>query len=111
MQPATDGPAFPRGALSKSVRTEVSNAVMAHALRLVREAAALEEFDRALVRLEALLRPNDGVLLTTDHTREYVPIPATGPRGKAGVALVPWRELGPARRRGRAVPFRRSADG
>lgn len=110
MQLATHGPAFAGGGLSTSVHTEVSNTVMAHVLRLVREAAALEEFNRALVRLEARLRPNDAVLSTADHRREHVPIPATGPRGKAGVAPVPWREVGSTRRRGRTVPFRRSAD-
>lgn len=111
--------------LTDSVHTEGNRDGMEHVLRLAREAerglvfvnlvdfdmlfghrrdargyrAALEEFDRALVRLEALLRPEDVVLMTadhgndpthlatTDHTREYVPILATGPRVKAGVAL------------------------
>jgi phosphopentomutase len=62
-------------------------------------ARALEAFDRELVRLEEALRPDDLVLLTadhgndptfsatTDHTREYVPILATGPRVAHGVDL------------------------
>ena len=61
--------------------------------------AALEDFDRDLGDLAKLLGPDDLVLLsadhgndptftrTTDHTREYVPILATGPRVKPGVAL------------------------
>jgi phosphopentomutase len=60
---------------------------------------ALEEFDRDLVALESVLGPDDLVLLsadhgndptkheTTDHTREYVPILATGTRVKAGADL------------------------
>jgi len=60
---------------------------------------ALEEFDVDLRALEAVLRPDDLVLLTadhgndptndqtTDHTREYVPILAAGPRVRAGVDL------------------------
>jgi phosphopentomutase len=51
---------------------------------------ALEEFDRDLVQLEKVLRPDDLVILTadhgndptkhetTDHTREYIPILVTG---------------------------------
>ncbi len=53
-------------------------------------AAALEAFDRRLAELEALLMPDDLVLITadhgndptwhgTDHTREHVPIMAFGP--------------------------------
>jgi phosphopentomutase len=61
--------------------------------------AALEQFDVQLQQLERELRPTDLVLLTadhgndptkhetTDHTREYVPILACGPRVRAGVAL------------------------
>ena len=60
---------------------------------------ALEECDRQLGELLALLRPDDLCLLTadhgndptftttTDHTREYVPILAAGPRVRAGVDL------------------------
>ncbi len=62
-------------------------------------ARALEEFDVALRELEAELRPGDLVLLsadhgndptnaqTTDHTREYVPVLATGPAVRAGADL------------------------
>lgn len=60
---------------------------------------ALEEFDGDLVRLEAALRGDDLLLLTadhgndpthledTDHTREYVPVLASGPGVRAGVEL------------------------
>jgi phosphopentomutase len=59
---------------------------------------ALEAFDAGLARLEAKLRPDDLVLLTadhgtdptwrgTDHTREYVPVLALGPRVRGGVDL------------------------
>ncbi len=60
---------------------------------------ALEEFDRDLVELEKVLRPDDLVILsadhgndptkheTTDHTREYVPILVAGKRVKAGANL------------------------
>lgn len=60
---------------------------------------ALERFDAELIELERDLRPDDLVLLTadhgndptftrtTDHTREYVPILACGPRVKAGTDL------------------------
>jgi phosphopentomutase len=60
---------------------------------------ALEEFDRALGELLPLLRRDDLCLLTadhgndptftktTDHTREFVPILAAGPRIRAGVDL------------------------
>ncbi len=60
---------------------------------------ALEEFDVDLVALERELRADDVVLLTadhgndpthtetTDHTREYVPVLACGPRVRANVAL------------------------
>jgi phosphopentomutase len=62
-------------------------------------ARALEAFDGELVRLEAQLELDDLVLLTadhgndptfgatTDHTREYVPILAAGPRVARGVDL------------------------
>ena len=54
-------------------------------------AAALEEFDQALPRLHAALRPDDVVVLTadhgcdptwpgSDHTREFVPVIAFGPK-------------------------------
>jgi len=60
---------------------------------------ALEEFDRALVRLERELGAGDLVILTadhgndptvtatTDHTREYVPLLAFGPQLPGGAAL------------------------
>jgi phosphopentomutase len=59
---------------------------------------ALEEVDAWLPELEAALQPGDLVLVTadhgcdpvtpsTDHTREYVPLLAFGPRVKAGVDL------------------------
>lgn len=60
---------------------------------------ALEEFDRDFVELEKHLGVDDLVILsadhgndptkheTTDHTREYVPILATGKRVKQGVDL------------------------
>lgn len=60
---------------------------------------ALEEFDRDLVELEKVLRPDDLVILsadhgndptkheTTDHTREYVPILVTGERVRAATDL------------------------
>ena len=58
----------------------------------------LQEFDQFVPRLEAALRPGDLVLLTadhgndpttvsTDHTREYVPILGFGPACRAGVDL------------------------
>jgi phosphopentomutase len=57
-------------------------------------AVALEAFDRRLPELEALLKPDDLVLITadhgcdptwhgTDHTREHVPMLWFGPRVKA----------------------------
>ncbi len=61
--------------------------------------AALEDFDADFVEFEKHLRPDDLVLLsadhgndptftkTTDHTREYVPILASGARVKPGAAL------------------------
>jgi phosphopentomutase len=60
---------------------------------------ALEEFDKDLVALEKVLRPDDLVILsadhgndptkheTTDHTREYVPILVTGRSVKGGTNL------------------------
>ncbi len=59
---------------------------------------ALEEVDAWLPDLEAALQPGDLVLViadhgcdpvtpSTDHTREYVPLLAFGPRVKAGVNL------------------------
>jgi phosphopentomutase len=62
-------------------------------------ARALEQFDAWLPRLDALLAPDDLVVLTadhgndptfratTDHTREYVPVLAYGPRVRGGVDL------------------------
>ncbi|HZS52656.1 MAG TPA: phosphopentomutase [Bryobacterales bacterium] len=61
-------------------------------------AAALESFDQRLPELESILRPGDLVLLTadhgcdpttpsTDHSREYVPVLAFGPRVRPGVNL------------------------
>jgi phosphopentomutase len=58
----------------------------------------LQEFDEFVPKLEAALRPGDLVLLTadhgndptsvsTDHTREYVPILGFGPACRAGVDL------------------------
>ncbi len=60
--------------------------------------AALEEFDRWLPQLETRLKERDLVLLTadhgcdpttpsTDHSREYVPLLAAGPRARRGVDL------------------------
>jgi phosphopentomutase len=60
--------------------------------------AALEEFDAWLPRFEAALRPGDLTILTadhgcdpcvpgTDHTREYVPLLAAGPRVRPNVNL------------------------
>jgi phosphopentomutase len=59
---------------------------------------ALEEFDRWLPSFEAALGPDDLAILTadhgcdpttpsTDHSREYTPLLAFGPRAKAGVDL------------------------
>lgn len=59
---------------------------------------ALEEFDRWLPSLEAALRPDDLAILTadhgcdpttpsTDHSREYTPLLAFGPKTKASVDL------------------------
>ena len=59
---------------------------------------ALEEFDRWLPRLEQALMPDDIVILTadhgcdpttpsTDHSREYTPLIAFGPRARRGVDL------------------------
>ena len=61
-------------------------------------AAALERFDRWLPELQAALRERDLAILTadhgcdpttpsTDHSREYVPLLAAGPRVRAGVDL------------------------
>jgi phosphopentomutase len=59
---------------------------------------ALEEADAFLLRILAALRPHDLLILTadhgcdpkgpsTDHSREYVPILATGPKVRRGVNL------------------------
>jgi phosphopentomutase len=61
-------------------------------------AAALEEFDRWLPSFEAMMSPDDLLLITadhgcdpttasTDHSREYVPVIAYGPRVHAGTDL------------------------
>jgi len=61
-------------------------------------ARALEEFDAWLPQLQARLAPGDLAILTadhgcdpttlsTDHTREYVPLLAFGPEARRGVAL------------------------
>lgn len=61
-------------------------------------ARAIEEFDSQLGQALELLQPADLLLLTadhgcdpttrsTDHSREYVPVLATGPRVRCGVAL------------------------
>jgi phosphopentomutase len=60
--------------------------------------AALEQFDQWLPEFEAALRPGDLAIFTadhgcdpcvpgTDHTREYVPLLASGPGVKRGVDL------------------------
>ncbi len=60
--------------------------------------AELEQFDAWLPRFESALRPGDLAVLTadhgcdptvpgTDHTREYVPVLAFGPRARRGVGL------------------------
>jgi phosphopentomutase len=59
---------------------------------------ALEEFDNWLPEFRAALRPDDFAMLTadhgcdpttpsTDHSREYTPLLAFGPRVRAGVDL------------------------
>jgi phosphopentomutase len=61
-------------------------------------AAAIEEFDRWLPGFDSALRPDDLAIFTadhgcdptvpgTDHTREYVPLLAYGPKARAGVDL------------------------
>jgi phosphopentomutase len=63
-------------------------------------ARSLEEFDRLLAPLLDELRPKDLLLITadhgcdpdscspsTDHSREYVPVLAYGPKARAGVSL------------------------
>jgi phosphopentomutase len=68
---------------------------------------ALEEVDAWLPEFEATLQPGDLVMITadhgcdpvtpsTDHTREYVPLLAFGPRVKAGVNLGTRRSLADA---------------
>ena len=60
--------------------------------------AALEQFDAWVPRLERALRPDDLVIFTadhgcdpttpsTDHSREYVPLLASGPRVRRGMDL------------------------
>ena len=77
-------------------------------------AANLERFDERLGRLLPMLREGDLLVLTadhgndpttpsTDHSREYVPVLACGPRVLAGVDLGDARDLrgpGPDPRRG-----------
>ncbi len=66
-----------------------------HRRDVVGYAAALEEFDRNLPRLQQALRPDDVVVITadhgcdptwpgSDHTREHVPVIAFGPKVKPG---------------------------
>lgn len=61
-------------------------------------ANALEEFDARLGEVLSMLRPdelcvitadhgNDPTTTSTDHSREYVPLLATGPRARPGVDL------------------------
>jgi phosphopentomutase len=61
-------------------------------------AAALEQFDSWLPQFESALRPDDLAIFTadhgcdpcspgTDHTREYVPVIASGPKVRAGADL------------------------
>src|SRR5262249_51385292 len=60
--------------------------------------AALEQFDAWVPQFESALRPGDLAIFTadhgcdpttpgTDHSREYVPLLASGPRVRAGVNL------------------------
>ncbi len=67
-------------------------------------ARAVEEFDRDLERTLEALQPADLLVLTadhgcdpttrsTDHSREYVPVLAAGPRARCGVALGLRRSL------------------
>lgn len=69
-----------------------------HRLDIEGYARALEEVDGFLPKLLGALRPRDLLILTadhgcdplgpsTDHSREYVPILATGPASKPGVNL------------------------
>ena len=69
-----------------------------HRLDVPGYARALEAADAFLPQLLAALRPHDLLILTadhgcdplgpsTDHSREYVPILATGPRVRRGVSL------------------------
>jgi phosphopentomutase len=71
-------------------------------------ARALESFDRGLPALEAALREDDLLFLTadhgndpsdvsTDHTREHVPVVVAGPRVRPGAAIgtrATFRDLG-----------------
>jgi phosphopentomutase len=61
-------------------------------------ARALEHFDARLPEIEAAMRPTDIFIITadhgndptyrgTDHTREYAPLIAYGPRARPGVNL------------------------
>ena len=65
---------------------------------------ALEHFDARLPEIERALAPEDLLLITadhgcdpttpsTDHSREYVPVVAAGPRVRPGVALGTRRSL------------------
>ena len=66
-----------------------------HRRDVIGYAAALEEFDKNLPRLQEALRPDDVVIITadhgcdptwpgSDHTREHVPVLAFGPKVKPG---------------------------
>jgi phosphopentomutase len=67
------------------------DSVFGHRRDVAGYALAIEEFDSRLPEIEALLRPDDLVLITadhgcdptwpgTDHTREYVPVLFNGPK-------------------------------
>ena len=106
----TEGNADGMRALRERARTQAGGLVFAnlvdfdmlygHRRDALGYARALEDFDRELVALEAELCADDLAILTadhgndptflatTDHTREYVPLLALGPR------CAPGRELG-----------------
>jgi len=74
------------------------DAMYGHRNDTVGYAANLERFDERLGRLLPMIREDDLLLLTadhgndpttpsTDHSREFVPVLAYGPRVRAGVAL------------------------
>jgi len=92
--------------LMEQVENSVDNAILfanfvdfdmlyGHRRDVAGYAAALEEFDRNLPLLRAALRPDDVVILTadhgcdptwpgSDHTREFVPVIAFGPKVTPG---------------------------